>query len=323
MTPSSSLSQSDSAQSGAWLVATGGLLLGTIGIFLQQAGQHPLTAVLFRCVFGTVALLAFAAAFGRLAELRASRHALAIAAITGLLMTVMWAAFFAAIQWTSIALATVVFHLQPIWVLLAGVLLWGERLTLGRGLAVAAALVGLTMATGLTTGLTTGLANHQANQQANPNQAVGGEYFLLGIACAALGSVCYAAVSLIAKQQRSLTSLGLTFWQCLVGSLLLAWWPWFHDLPAQALQWHWAVWAWLAGLGVFHTGLAYALMYAGMQRLEAGRIAVLQFVYPITAIVLDWAVYGRSLNATQWAGVVLMGTALWFAGRTPAKRGHF
>ena len=82
------------------------------------------------------------------------------------------------------------------------------------------------------------------------------------------------------------------------------------------------MWAWLAGLGVFHTGLAYALMYAGMQRLEAGRIAVLQFVYPISAIVLDWAVYGRSLNATQWAGVGLMGAALWFASSAPLKRGH-
>ena len=318
MTPPSILSTAHSAHSGAWLVATGGLVLGTIGIFLQQAGQHPLTAVFFRCVFGALALLAFAGAFGRMGELRASPQALAVAVLTGLLMTVMWAAFFAAIQWTSIALATVVFHLQPIWVLLAGVLLWGERLTLGRGLAVAAALVGLTMATGLTTGLTTGLVNHQASS----NQALGAEHFLLGIACAALGSVCYAAVSLIAKQQRSLTSLGLTFWQCLVGSLLLAWWPWLHDLPAQALHWHWAVWAWLAGLGVFHTGLAYALMYAGMQRLEAGRIAVLQFVYPISAIVLDWAVYGRSLNGTQWAGVALMGAALWFASRTPFKREH-
>ena len=310
-------SSSHNAHSGAWLVASSGLVLGTIGIFLQQAGQHPLTAVFFRCVFGALALLAFAGTFGRLAELRPSRRALAVAALTGLLVTVMWAAFFAAIQWTSIALATVVFHLQPIWVLLAGVLLWGERLTLGRSLAVVAALVGLTMATGLTTGLITASAAGQTNP------ALGGEHFLLGIACAALGSVCYAAVSLIAKQQRSATSLGLTFWQCLVGSVLLAWWPWLHDLPAQALLWHWAVWAWLAGLGVFHTGLAYALMYAGMQRLEAGRIAVLQFVYPISAIVLDWAVYGRNLSATQWAGVGLMGTALWFASRAPVERGHF
>ena len=294
-----SISSGESTRRGAWLVAAGGLLLGTLGIFLHEAGQHPLTAVFFRCVFGALALLVFAAAFGRIAELRVTRQALGVAALTGLLMTFMWGAFFAAIQWTSIALATVVFHLQPIWVLLAGVVLLGERLSVVRALAVVVALFGLALATGL----------------AQPGSAFGGKHFVLGVGLAALGSVCYAAVSLIAKQQRVLSSLGLTFWQCVVGSLLLAWWPWFHDLPAQAKQWDGSVWGWLIGLGVFHTGLAYALMYAGMQRLDAGRIAVLQFVYPISAIVLDGIVYGRKLDTVQWGGVMLMGAALWFASR--------
>jgi drug/metabolite transporter (DMT)-like permease len=74
------------------------------------------------------------------------------------------------------------------------------------------------------------------------------------------------------------------------------------------------------GLGVLHTGLAYALIYAGMQRLEVGRIALLQFVYPIAAIALDVAIYGRALDGMQWAGVLLMGAALWWAGRTDAVR---
>ncbi len=47
-----------------------------------------------------------------------------------------------------------------------------------------------------------------------------------------------------------------------------------------------------------------------MARLTLGRIAVLQYVYPLTAIVLDWAVYGRALGAVQLAGVGLMAGAL-------------
>lgn len=46
-----------------------------------------------------------------------------------------------------------------------------------------------------------------------------------------------------------------------------------------------------------------------MARLALGRIAVLQYVYPLTAILLDWAVYGRTLDAVQLAGVVLMALA--------------
>ena len=72
-----------------------------------------------------------------------------------------------------------------------------------------------------------------------------------------------------------------------------------------------APWAWLAGLGILHTGLAYVLLYAGMARLGTGRIAVLQFVYPATAVLVDWLVYGRALSPLQMTGVGLIGAALW------------
>ena len=290
--------------SGAGLVVVGGLLMGTLGLFLEQAGQHPLTAVFFRCIFGGAALLAFALATGRVKELRPTRQGMAVAALTGSPMVVMWASFFAAIQWTSIALATVTFHLQPLWLLLAGTWLFGERLGLARALGVFGAFAGLTMATGL---LRSGLPGGQP-------------LFAWGLVLAVLGSVCYAAVSLLAQRQRALSSLGLTFWQCATGTLLLAWWPAWHGLPALWGGWPAATWGWLVGLGVLHTGLAYALIYAGVQRLEVGRIALLQFVYPIAAIVLDVAIYGRALNGMQWAGVLLMGVALWWAGRIDAVR---
>ena len=37
---------------GVALMVAGGLLLGTIGVFVEEAAQHPLTTVWFRCVFG-------------------------------------------------------------------------------------------------------------------------------------------------------------------------------------------------------------------------------------------------------------------------------
>jgi drug/metabolite transporter (DMT)-like permease len=301
---------------GTVYMVTGGLLLGTLGLFLEEAGQHPLTAVFFRCVFGASALLVYAALSGRLAELRPTRHGLSVAAGTGLLMTLMWGTFFAAIQWTSIAVATVTFHLQPIWLLLAGVVLLGERLNLVRAAAVGVAVLGLVLATGLWPGASLQLSRGLLPDPLPPSRPL----FMWGLVLALFGSVCYAVVSLVARQQRALSSLGLTFWQCVAGLVLLAWWPWAHGLPSQWASWPGATWAWLAGLGVVHTGLAYALMYAGMQRLEAGRIAVLQFVYPIAAIVLDAAVYSRALSLPQWVGVVLMGAALWSAGRVPRRQ---
>jgi drug/metabolite transporter (DMT)-like permease len=298
------MNASNSSQGTSYMLM-GGLLLGTLGVFLEEAGQHSLTAVFFRCLFGAAALWVYALLTKRSVELMPSRKALKIACLTGLLMVAMWASFFAAIGWTSIAVATVVFHIQPVWLIVAAICWYQEPASSRKIIAVASAMLGLVLATGLLDD-EVGAWNVQ---------------FVWGLLLAIFGSVCYAAVSMIAKQQRALSSLGLTFWQCITGCVLLSWWPVTHGLDSQWLAWAWSTWLWLVGLGVIHTGLAYVLMYAGMQRLEASRIAVLQFAYPISAIALDALIYGRALGVVQWVGVVIMAAALWLISQ-PAKGQH-
>jgi drug/metabolite transporter (DMT)-like permease len=279
---------------GQWLMVAGGLLLGTLGVFVEQAHQHPLTAVWFRCAFGAAALLAWGASTGRLAQLRLTRAGLAAAIGAGLLVVANWALFFAAIERTSIAVATVVFHVQPLWVIAFGAWWLREPVTKRQCGAALVALAGLALATGLF---------DPGTQRVSWN-----ERYVWGVLMCLGGSLSYAVVTLIAKCARSVSSFALAWWQCAVGALLLSGWPWLHGWPDAI-----GAWAWLAGLGVIHTGLAYVVLYAGMARLPAGRIAVLQFVYPAAAVLVDWAVYGRVLSPVQAAGVALMGLALWAA----------
>ena len=282
---------------GQWLMVAGGLLLGTLGIFIEEAHQDPLTAVWFRCAFGCAALLAWGALTGRIAHLRLSRAGLAAAVCAGLLVMLNWALFFAAIERTSIAVATVVFHVQPLWVIAFGAWWLREPVTKRQCAAAFVALAGLALATGLFEPGPLG-----------SNKPAWSESYVWGLVMCLGGSVSYAIVTLIAKSARSVNSFALAWWQCAVGTALLCWWPWLHGWPEAA-----SAWAWLAGLGVIHTGLAYVVLYAGMARLSAGRIAVLQFVYPAAAVLVDWAVYGRALSPVQGVGVALMGLALWAA----------
>jgi drug/metabolite transporter (DMT)-like permease len=279
---------------GAALMAGGGLLLGTLGVFVEEAAQDPLTTVWFRCAFGAAALLLWSVVSGRQAELRLRGAGLAAAVAAGLLMVANWALFFAAISRTSIGVATVVFHVQPLWVLALGA--WWLREPVSRRQVGAAllALLGLALATGLMDGAD-GAAGGQATSPG----------YLAGLAMCLGGSLSYAGVTLIAKTTRAVSSLALAWWQCAVGTVVLAWWPLWHGWPAAG-----PAWAWLAGLGVIHTGLAYVVLYAGMARLPTGRIAVLQFVYPAAALVMDAAVYGRVPGPLQAAGMGLMGLAL-------------
>lgn len=271
-----------------------GLLLGTVGVFVEEAGQDPATTVWFRCVFGLAALLAWGAATARLRELTGLRgRGLAAVAGAGVLMIGSWGLFFAAIPLCSIAVSTVVFHLQPFWLLAMGAGFLRERVTRVQWVATGAALAGLVLASGV--------ADHDGAWWAARSG------YVLGLALSLVGSVLYAGASLIGKtESQRVRPFVLSAGQCTVGTLALAAWPLTHGLP----EWGTA-WAWLTGLGVLHTGLAYVVLYAGMARLATGSIAVLQFVYPATAVLVDWAVYGRALSPLQMAGVALIGVALW------------
>jgi drug/metabolite transporter (DMT)-like permease len=282
------------AREGQALMIAGGLLLGTIGIFVEEAGQDPATTVWFRCVFGLAALLAWGAARGRLGELAGLRgRALAAVGGAGVLMVVNWALFFAAIPRCSIAVSTVVFHVQPFWLMAMGAWWLRERVTRTQWAAAGVALAGLALASGL--------ADHDAAWWAQRSGYVAGLLMCLA------GSLSYAGAGLIARcEGERVGSFALSAGQCVVGALALAAWPATHGLPGFG-----AAWGWLVGLGVLHTGLAYVVLYAGMSRLATGRIAVLQFVYPATAVMVDWLVYGRALSPLQMAGVGLIGLALW------------
>jgi drug/metabolite transporter (DMT)-like permease len=279
------------------LMVAGGLLLGTIGVFFVEAGADPLTAVWFRCAFGALTLLVWAALTGSLQTLRLQRAGAPAALVSGVLMLLNWVLFFEAVSRTSIGVATVVFHVQPVWVMALAAWCWGERITRRQLVAVAAALAGLALATG-------------AFDQVSTAAALDDRY-LVGIAICLAASLSYAGVTMIAKSTRTLTPLAMSFWQCAIGSIALAAWPLWHGLPAAGLGW-----GWLVGLGVVHTGLAYVVLYAGMTRLPAGRIALLQFVYPVTALVVDGLVYGHRPGPLQLVGVAVMGIALWGARRT-------
>lgn len=291
-------SHSSPLRQGTWLMVGGGLLLGTLGVFVEEAGAHPLLTVWARCAFGLAALTLWGLAARRLGELRLAWRDLRWALLAGVLVIGNWALFFAAIERTSIGVATVVFHVQPLWVLVLGAWWLRERIAGRQWIAVAVALAGLALASGLL-------------QERLPTDDV--DRYWLGVLMCLGGSLSYAVVTLIAKVATRVSSFALAWWQCAVGAVLLVAWPLMHGGPPSPTGW-----AWLAGLGVLHTGLAYVVLYAGMARLPTGRIALLQFVYPVAAIAVDWGVYGRALGPVQLLGVGLMGVALASVRRTPA-----
>jgi len=115
---------------------------------------------------------------------------------------------------------------------------------------------------------------------------------------------CFTGVMLIARRA-TVSSQGLAWSQCIVGAVCLSWAPAVDGLPPWGIAW-----AWLADLGAIHTGLAYVLMYAGIRRTNTVQVALLQFVSPVAAVLVDWCVYKQFLEPIQLLGLVLATVAL-------------
>lgn len=284
---------------GVWPFVLGCALLGTIGIFVKEAHADPLTATWFRCALGLIGLTLWVALRRQTRFLRLTRTTGPWVLTAGSLMVLSWALFFTAIARMPTGVAIVLFHVQPMWVLVLGALCLKESIGRRRIGAVSLAMSGLVLATGMAE---------------RPAAGDVGQGYWLGVVLCLVGAFCMACVTIIAKRLRNLPAGILAWWQCAIGASTMWIWPVQHGWPALGTSW-----LWLAGLGTIHTGLAYTLIYSGMARLNTSRIALFQFVYPAVAILIDRLFLGQHLSYLQLTGIAVMSIAIWFAERTPRR----
>lgn len=261
-------------------------IAGTVGAFVTEAGLDPVTTVFWRCAFGALFLGAWCLLRGYLPDRGLSKARLARAALCGVCMVLSWTAFFAGFAKTSIAVMTIVYHIQPFFVVLIGVLFLKERITADQIVWMAAAFFGVVLASGLVV-------------SATPVTSA----WAVGIAMAIGGAFLYAVVTILAKglgeQRPEITVLC----QTVVGVIMLA--PFANisgDVPL-------ASWGWLVGIGVLHTGIAYVMMFSAYPRLSTPVIGVLTFIYPVVAIIIDWAIYDHPIGMAQGVGMALIAVA--------------
>lgn len=265
---------------GAWRMAVAMGLSGTIGLFVVASGQSALTVVWFRCLIGALALLAWLAWQGGWQPL--SHKALGWLLLGAVALIVNWLFLFSAYRLSGIAVSTVVYHVQPFFLIVLAAMVQREAPDWHKMPWLVLALLGVALTAGL----------HFDGAQA---------LLLQGIALALGAAFLYAVATLATRKLTGVAPAQIAGLQLLLGAgLLLPWVSFTVDSMA------WKAWASLLTLGLVHTGLMYNLMYAAFQRLSAGRIAALSFVYPLVAIAVDLLVFDLSLSAVQMAGMALI-----------------
>lgn len=258
-------------------------ILGTLGVCLLESGVDSISAVYYRCLIGGFVLLGYCAWHGDLLSLRQlPRRELGLAMLTAAMIITNWTLFFEGIRLTSIAVATIVFHVQPFFVVLMGALLLRERVPMIVFAWIALALIGLIFATGIS----------------STEIALGSDY-VLGLSLTLGAAFTYALVTIIAKGFVYTKPTQLTLIQCVFGALVLG-----FVTPGDASSYDQGQWAWLVVMGVIHTGVVYILLYGSLPKLTTPYIAVLLFLYPASAVVVDALYYNHQVSPAQVAGLV-------------------
>ncbi|NIK31846.1 drug/metabolite transporter (DMT)-like permease [Xanthomonas arboricola] len=270
-----------------WQLLVAEILIGSVGVFVHESGQDPVTAVFYRCLFGALFLTVCGLVGGQLRGLWRERALLRDAIISGVLLVLNWVALFAGMARSSIGVATMVYHVFPFVMLLLAALLQGER--------TRRADLGWTL-----------LAFVGVACSANPARLwqAADRGYLIGIALTLLAALLCGASLLMSRRISRERPLAVVTVQCWVGTFLLA------GFSSSAALHPGPHWLWLAGLGVIHSGIVYVLFYSSYRHLHVATIAVLAFVYPLVTLLLDYLLYGHALVPVQWLGLALivMGT---------------
>lgn len=283
---------------GSWRMVLAMTLSGTIGLLVVESGLPVLWVVWLRCLLGGLGLAAWVLWSGQWSRPTWRESGWLLLGAVALIVN--WLCLFRAYEYSGIAIATVVYHVQPFLLLLLAALLQGEPLPLNRLPWLLLALVGVGLSSGLV-----GLTDQQASQ---------GQY--LGIVLALLAASLYALATLATQRLRRLAPAQIAMLQMLLGALSLL--PWVWELRAQAL-FSPKVWAAVLVLGLVHTAWMYTLMYTAFQRLQAQAIAGLSFIYPVMALLVDLLWFGAKPQPAQWLGMALILGALAAYRRSERK----
>lgn len=251
-------------------------LAGSIGIFVVESGQSASVVVFYRCLIGGMTLLLYGIARHRADFAKITVRSLILMAFSGVTMAANWVLFFMAYAHASISMVTTVYHIYPFALIVGAALIFHEKLS-PRSICWAmvaffgVALVAIGSGSAMST---TGL----------------------GLTLAAM--VCYTATLLITKQL-SATPAGLySAVQLLVGAVVI-----LPLVGADALAVDAGSANYLLIIGILHTAITYVLLYGAVQSLGSSRIAILSFLYPMTALVFDLTIYNVRPDLLQIAGI--------------------
>ena len=270
-----------------WMFISSMLIFGTIGIFRRYIPLPSAFLAFSRGILGGLFLVVFLKLKRRKPAGKLPVQTVLWLAVSGAVMGVNWILLFEAYNYTTVAVATLCYYMQPTIVVLLSPVIFQERLTLRKGACAAVAVVGMVLVSGVTGG---------GGPQAGDPRGI-----LFGLGAA----VCYAAVVIMNKKITGVEAFQKTKVQLLsAGIVMIPYLLLTGGFSAEGVSALTVIL--LLTVGIVHTGIAYVLYFGSFDGLKAQSAAILSYIDPVAALLFSALFLREPLSLPGIAGAVMI-----------------
>ena len=207
--------------------------------------------------------------------------------ITGAMIGANWILLFEAYNYTTVAIATLCYYMQPTIVVLLSPVIFKERLTGKKAVCAAISIIGMV--------LVSGVIGAKAAQSGNFRG------ILLGLGAA----VFYAAVVIMNKTIPEIDAfLRTTILLLSAGITMLPYVLITHGFQSEGFNVTSIIL--ILVLGIVHTGVAYAMYFGSMAGMRMQSIAMLSYIDPVSALLFSAILLQEPLSVLNIIGAVLI-----------------
>lgn len=273
-----------------FLILAAGILWGTMGIFVKQItslGYSPVEASALRWLFAAIIILIYALIFNRSSLIIKPKDIWKFALIGIFSTLLMSSLFYISITYTSIAVSDILMYTSPVWVQIASVIFFKEKLKPKKIVCVLLAFFGCVFVSGIFSA---------------DKISVSG----LGIVCGLGAGISYASYSIAGKYMlKEYSEITLTVYNVIFAGIAAIFTINPDKLIDELIIMPISV-IYIFAIAMLCTIIPYFLYTVGLKRTEASRAAILCCIEPIVATVSSVFVAHEFFSIFQAIGVGLV-----------------
>lgn len=261
------------------------LIFGTIGIFVKYIPLSSSTIAMTRGYMGAAFLLIVMLLSGKKPSISAIKKNALVLLISGAAIGVNWIFLFEAYKYTSVAVATLCYYMEPVLLIILTPFVLKQKLSLKKILCVPIALIGMVLVSGV-------LSSKQSVS-------------LVGVSLGLAAAVLYTSVVLTNRFLKDISAYDSTLVQLFMAALVITPYNLVVGMQPTGTVDVKAV-IMIVVVGFLHTGLTYYLYFSSMNYLASETVAIYSYIDPAFAILLSVFLLKEPMTVTGVAGAVMI-----------------